>query len=105
MKKIYPIIALFITILGSIINVITYKISDTILLGISIHGGEITQKIGFGIICDTYYPLTNDPNMEALEQSITPSNIKCSLPTIFPFLTKNICTQASSCALAIAITS
>lgn len=62
MKKIYPIIALFITILGSIINVITYKISDTILLGISIHGGEITQKIGFGTICDTYYPLTADPN-------------------------------------------
>ena len=63
MKKIYPIIALFITILGSIINVITYKISDTILLSISIHGGEITQKIGFGTICDTYYPLTNDPNI------------------------------------------
>lgn len=62
MKKIYPIIALFITILGSIINVISYKISDTILLGISIHGGEITQKIGFGTICDTYYPLTADPN-------------------------------------------
>lgn len=62
MKKIYPIIALFITILGSIINVISYKISNTILLGISIHGGEITQKIGFGTICDTYYPLTADPN-------------------------------------------
>ena len=62
MKKIYPIIALFITILGSIINVITYKISDTILLGINLHGGEITQKIGFGTICDTYYPLTADPN-------------------------------------------
>jgi len=62
MKKIYPIIAIFITILGSIINIISYKISDTILLGISIHGGEITQKIGFGTICDIYYPLTADPN-------------------------------------------
>ena len=37
--------------------------------------------------------------------SITPSSIKCSLPTIFPFLTKKTWTQASSCALAIAITS
>ena len=61
-NKITIIIPICITLLGSIINLISYKIMDTILLGISIHGGEISQKIGFGIMCNTYYPLTADPN-------------------------------------------
>ena len=67
-NKITIIIPICITLLGSIINLISYKIMNTILLGMNYSGGEVITKVGFGIVCDKFYPLTDDPNASVSTQ-------------------------------------
>lgn len=45
-------------LLGMGINILSYFLGGDILIGKMMYGGEWTGKVGFGILCNTVYPLT-----------------------------------------------
>ena len=57
------IISLIITSIGCLANFLCAKLGDFLLIRVSSDGGEYTGEIGFGILLEKFYPLTDDPSV------------------------------------------